>query len=144
MILGRLEVNSRDHAGLTVLLRAAASTDLQAHDFLQALLEHPALDLYVQDPESGWNALHRALYHGNILIARLLLDKERSYLLNHAPTPTSKVGQLIKTKDHEGNSPFDLYSSTIALRSLTVAHSPPGLGDSSGSDESDDDDEQDR
>jgi hypothetical protein len=27
------------------------------------------------------------------------------------------VGQLIKTKDKEGNSPFDLYNSTIAARS---------------------------
>jgi inhibitor of Bruton tyrosine kinase len=116
--LGKAEVNSRDYIGLTVLLRAAASTSENAILFLQALLEHPAVDLYAQDPESGWNALHRALYSGNISIARLLLEKERRDLTETFGTSISRVGQLIKTKDHEGNSPFDLYNSTIATRDL--------------------------
>ncbi|KAF5644297.1 myosin [Fusarium tjaetaba] len=116
--LGRTEVNSRDHAGLTVLLRAASSTDPNAHQFVQALVEHPAIDLYVQDPESGWNALHRSLYAGNVSIARLLLEKERVDLTSHNLNAVNKVGLLIKTKDHEGNSPFDVYNSTIAARSL--------------------------
>ncbi|KAF7559076.1 hypothetical protein G7046_g5071 [Stylonectria norvegica] len=116
--LGRAEVNSRDHAGLTVLLRAASSTEPNARDFVQALLQHAAIDLYVQDLESGWNALHRSLYVGNVSIARLLLEKERVDLTSHNLSSVSKVGLLIKTKDHEGNSPFDLYNSTIALRSL--------------------------
>lgn len=30
----------------------------------------------------------------------------------------SRVGRLIKTKDHEGNSPFDLYHSTIGERDI--------------------------
>ncbi|KAL6875192.1 hypothetical protein J3F83DRAFT_549870 [Trichoderma novae-zelandiae] len=116
--LSKAEVNSRDHAGLTLLLRASSSTDPNALAFVQALLDHPQIDLYVQDPESGWNALHRSLYAGNASIARALLAKERGDLVNHAPGAVSKVGQLIKTKDHEGNSPFDLYNSTIAARSL--------------------------
>ncbi|KAH7199941.1 hypothetical protein DER44DRAFT_671107 [Fusarium oxysporum] len=116
--LGRTEVNSRDHAGLTVLLRAASSTDPNAHEFVRALIEHPAIDLYVQDPESGWNALHRSLYAGNVSIARLLLEKERVDLTSHNLNAVNKVGLLIKTKDHEGNSPFDVYNSTIAARSL--------------------------
>ncbi|CEI60663.1 hypothetical protein FVEN_g2669 [Fusarium venenatum] len=116
--LGRTEVNSRDHAGLTVLLRAASSTDPNAHEFVRALIEHPAIDLYVQDPESGWNALHRSLYAGNISIARLLLEQERVDLTSHNLNAVNKVGLLIKTKDHEGNSPFDVYNSTIAARSL--------------------------
>lgn len=116
--LGRAEVNSRDHAGLTVLLRAASSTDPNTHDFVQALIDHPAIDIYAQDPESGWNALHRSLYTGNISIARMLLEKERGDLTSHTLSSVSKVGQLIKTKDHEGNSPFDVYNSTIATRSL--------------------------
>ncbi len=116
---GKSEVNSRDHAGLTVLLRAASSTSDNALAFVEALLEHPAIDIYVQDPESGWNALHRALYAGNISIARLLLEKERKDLTGHSRgVSVSNVGQLIKTKDHEGNSPFDLYNSTIAERLL--------------------------
>ena len=116
--LGRNEVNSRDHAGLTILLRAASSTDSNAHEFVRALVEHPAIDLYAQDPESGWNALHRSLYAGNVSIARLLLEQERVDLTSHNLNAVNKVGLLIKTKDHEGNSPFDVYNSTIAARSL--------------------------
>ncbi|KAH7185748.1 uncharacterized protein B0J16DRAFT_342520 [Fusarium flagelliforme] len=116
--LGRNEVNSRDHAGLTILLRAASSTDPNAHEFVRALVEHPAIDLYAQDPESGWNALHRSLYAGNVSIARLLLEQERVDLTSHNLNAVNKVGLLIKTKDHEGNSPFDVYNSTIAARSL--------------------------
>ncbi|OLN95979.1 BTB/POZ domain-containing protein 1 [Colletotrichum chlorophyti] len=127
--LGKAEVNGRDHVGLTLLLRAASSSDPNAILFIQALLEHPALDLYVQDPESGWNALHRALYSGNIAIARLLLERERKTLTEQTlGSSVAKVGQLIKTKDREGNSPFDLYNSTIAVRNL---------GDSGDPDESD-------
>ncbi|OHW96023.1 BTB/POZ domain-containing protein [Colletotrichum incanum] len=127
--LGKAEINSRDHAGLTVLLRAASSTDSAAILFVQALLDHPAIDLYVQDPESGWNALHRALYNGNVAVARLLLERERRILTEQTlGSSVAKAGQLIKTKDREGNSPFDLYNSTIAVRNL---------GNSGESDDSD-------
>ncbi|TWU75961.1 hypothetical protein ED733_006704 [Metarhizium rileyi] len=122
-ILNRNEINSRDHAGLTILLRAASSTHPSARVFVQALLEHPSIDLYAQDAESGWNALHRSLYAGNISVARMLLAKERADLTSHANLSSIiKVGQLIKTKDHEGNSPFDVYNSTIAIRSLKQEH----------------------
>lgn len=115
--LGKSEVNARDHMGLTVLLRAASSTADNAVEFVEALLDHPALDLYIQDWENGWNCLHRALYVGNISIARLLLDKERRNLSGETiGASASKVGHLIKTKDHEGNSPFDLFNSTIGER----------------------------
>ncbi|KAK1999452.1 BTB/POZ domain-containing protein [Colletotrichum falcatum] len=127
--LGKAEINSRDHAGLTVLLRAASSSDPAAILFVQALLDHPAIDLYIQDPESGWNALHRALYNGNVSVARLLLERERRILTEQTlGSSVAKAGQLIKTKDREGNSPFDLYNSTIAVRNLA---------DSGGSDASD-------
>lgn len=116
---GRAEVNSRDYVGLTILLRAASSTSENAVAFVEILLDHPAIDIYLQDPESGWNALHRALYVGNISIARLLLEKERRDLAGLTlGGPVAKVGRLIKTKDHEGNSPFDLYNSTIGERDL--------------------------
>lgn len=117
---GRPEVNSRDHAGLTILLRAASATSESAIAFVQALLEHPAIDLHVQDPESGWNALHRALYAGNISIARLLLDKERDLTGQIGGASVAKAGRLIRTKDHEGFSPFDLYNSTIGQRDLQL------------------------
>jgi alpha-tubulin suppressor-like RCC1 family protein len=139
--LGKAEVNSRDHAGLTLLLRAASSTASTAVSFVEALLAHPAVDLHAQDPESGWNALHRALYAGNISIARLLLEKERSFLTEQAHSSVvAKVGHLIKTKDHEGYSPFDLYNSTIALRDLKQSMDPDGSDDTSESGASDNDD----
>ncbi len=119
--LGKSDMNSRDHVGLTLLLRAASSTSHTAKFFVQALLDHPAIDMYIQDAESGWNALHRALYNGNISIARLLLEKERRDLTESLGNAVAKVGQLIKTKDHEGNSPFDVYNATIALRSLKTS-----------------------
>ncbi|KAI0593237.1 BTB/POZ domain-containing protein [Biscogniauxia sp. FL1348] len=134
--LGKSEINSRDHMGLTILLRAAASTSSNAIAFVEALLDHPSIDIYAEDLESGWNALHRALYSGNISIARLLLEKERRDLTeSFGGTAISKVGQLIKTKDHEGNSPFDVYNATIALRSLKVSE------DSTNSDQGSDIDE---
>ncbi|KAL2162246.1 hypothetical protein VTH06DRAFT_7159 [Thermothelomyces fergusii] len=132
--LGRNEVNSRDHAGLTILLRAASSTAETAIAFVEALLAHPAIDIYVQDPESGWNALHRALYAGNVSIARLLLERERSDLTGHSAS-LHRVGQLIKTKDHEGFSPFDLYHSTIGERSLKDLVDSAKLDNGSDSDE---------
>ncbi len=131
----KTEINSRDYCGLTLLLRAASSTSPDAVTFVQALLDHPAIDLYVQDPESGWNALHRALYNGNISVARLLLAKERKDLTESFGPSTTKIGHLIKTKDHEGNSPFDLYNATIALRSLKTAEERPHPEDESETDE---------
>ncbi len=130
---GRSEINSRDHAGLTILLRAASSTSENAIAFVQALLNHPAIDIYVQDPESGWNALHRALYAGNISIARLLLEKEQRDLTDRSlGAAVNRVGQLFKTKDHEGNSPFDLYNSAIGKRVVDI------VSDAESSEESDD------
>ncbi|CAI4215732.1 unnamed protein product [Parascedosporium putredinis] len=118
--IGRSEINSRDYAGLTLLLRAASSTAPDAIYFVEALLDHPAIDIYARDHESGWNALHRALYVGNISIARLLLQAEQRILTETlSGSVNSRVGELIKTKDREGNSPFDLYNSTIATRDAT-------------------------
>ncbi|KAI6083226.1 hypothetical protein F4821DRAFT_245205 [Hypoxylon rubiginosum] len=135
--LGKGEVNSRDYSGLTILLRAASSTAPNAITFVEALLDHPAIDIYIQDYESGWNALHRALYNGNISIARLLLLKERSDLIGILGGSTmTRVGQLIKTKDHEGNSPFDVYNATIALRTLKVSEDYAG-SEEDGSDSDD-------
>ncbi|KAI1662366.1 hypothetical protein F4813DRAFT_106449 [Daldinia decipiens] len=135
--LGKGDINSRDYSGLTILLRAVSSTSSNAITFVEALLDHPAIDIYVQDYESGWNALHRALYNGNISIARLLLDKERKDLTSSlGGVTTTRVGQLIKTKDHEGNSPFDVYNASIALRTLKVSEERASLeDDGSDSDE---------
>ncbi|ESZ92510.1 hypothetical protein SBOR_7102 [Sclerotinia borealis F-4128] len=115
--LGRVESNSRDHAGLTVLHRAASSTSPNAINFAAALIEHPSIDLYIQDTENGWTALHRALYFGNVTIARAIIERDSKDRAagNTGSRPDSSV---IKVKDREGNTPFDVYNATIAERSL--------------------------
>lgn len=115
----KADVNIRDHMGLTLLLRACASSKPSAMLFVKCLLACPHIDMYAQDAESGWNALHRALYHGNVSIARLLLETERRDLSElSVGIPGARIGRLIKTKDKEGNSPFDLYNRTIGYRIL--------------------------
>ncbi|RAL67155.1 hypothetical protein DID88_007933 [Monilinia fructigena] len=115
--LSRMELNGKDHAGLTVLHRAASSTSTNAILFATALIEHPSIDLYIQDTESGWTALHRALYFGNITIARAIIERDSKDRAagNTGARPDSSV---IKVKDREGNTPFDVYNATIARRSL--------------------------
>jgi alpha-tubulin suppressor-like RCC1 family protein len=118
-VLSRAEINSRDHAGLTVLHRAASSTSENAIGFALALIEHPSIDLYIQDTESGWTALHRALYFGNVTIARAIIDRERRDPNGPGGSTASRAGSsVIKVKDREGNSPFDVYNATIARRTL--------------------------
>jgi len=125
--LGRAEVNSRDHAGLTLLHRAVSSPSENAISFALALLEHPAIDLYIQDTENGWTALHRALYFGNITMARAIIEKD-------IRDPSSQGSSVIKVKDHEGNSPFDVYNATIARRNLQIGAEKAGSDDDSHED----------
>ncbi|KAL0087569.1 ankyrin repeat-containing domain protein [Phycomyces blakesleeanus] len=42
----------------------------------QCLIECPMVNINLQDLESGWTALHRALYLGRIEIALLLVQRE--------------------------------------------------------------------
>ena len=119
-VLTRTEVNSRDHAGLTVLHRAASSTSENAIGFALALVDHPSVDLYIQDTESGWTALHRALYFGNVTIARAIIERDRRDPNGPGGNTTSRAGaSVIKVKDREGNSPFDVYNATIVRRTLS-------------------------
>ena len=112
----RADLNSKDSHGLTLLHYMASSDAESASAFALELLRAPMLDLYVQDQENGWTSLHRALYFGNISIARALMarDIEDSVTTNAA----THAGGLIKIKDKEGNSPFDVYSMTIGSRTL--------------------------
>ena len=115
--LSRAQVNARDRTGLTILLHIASSTKSSAVDFARALLAHPGVDIYSRDAEHGWNALHLALYTGNISIARLLLEKEQRYITDGSlGASAGRVCRLIKTKDNDGNSPFDLYNGMMDQR----------------------------
>ncbi|KAL1847008.1 hypothetical protein Plec18167_003014 [Paecilomyces lecythidis] len=118
--LSREQVNARDRYGRTILHLVSSSWKPSAFEFAEALLEIPFIDIYAQDHESGWTALHRALYAGNAAIAQALLARD----LRDA-TDFSTVGNvhypsggLIKIKDREGYSPFDVYGSTIVSRNI--------------------------
>ena len=117
--LTRGDINSKDSHGVTVLHKISSSVADLASVYALALLDIPLLDLYIQDLESGWTALHRALYHGNITIARALMDRDSQDAISYGKTAGYRVaGGLIKIKDREGNSPFDVYGASITNRIL--------------------------
>ena len=129
--LSRGDVNWRDSHGVTLLHQIASSNSKDASDFAIALLQLSFLDLYVQDEESGWTALHRALYFGNITIARALMDRDIEDSIEHSSMGMSHAaGGLIKIKDREGNSPFDVYGASITSRNIRQDASVPFLAGS--------------
>lgn len=88
-------------------------------EYAQALVEHPLVDLYLQDAENGWTALHRAFYFGNVTIARAILERDASDALGRGTGGVVHgAGGLITIKDREGLGPLDLYSATIKDRTL--------------------------
>ncbi|PSK41841.1 hypothetical protein B9Z65_9227 [Elsinoe australis] len=129
--LTRADINWRDSNGLTILHHAASSTSANAIAFAQALLDHPLVDLYPQDLESGWTALHRAFYFGNIAIARAILERDAQNAFGRALSgKTHHVLGLIKVKDREGYGPLDLYAATIQDRTLHPENTTRGRSDS--------------
>ena len=136
--LSRADINARDSAGCTLLHLVASSNSKNAFQFAVALLELPTLDLYIQDFESGWTALHRALYFGNVAIAQALMDRDIRDAVGHSRLrSTHHAGALIKIKDREGNSPFDVYGASITARLFRNRATIPLLSDSSAEDEED-------
>ena len=134
--LSRADLNWRDAKGITLLHLIASSTNETASEFALALLEHPLLDLYIQDEESGWTALHRALYFGNTTIARALMDRDIHDAMEHStPGAAHTAGGLIKIKDREGNSPFDVYGASITNRIIRQAPNTALLGGQPDDDE---------
>ncbi|RJE21496.1 hypothetical protein PHISCL_06158 [Aspergillus sclerotialis] len=118
--LTRAELNARDQLGRTLLHHVASSKKSTAIDFAVALLEVPFIDIYAQDSESGWTALHRALYAGNATIAQALMarDLREATEFSKFGNPNHPSGGLIKIKDREGYSPFDVYGATITARDI--------------------------
>lgn len=117
--LTRADVNWRDSHGMTLLHHAVSSTNESSTLFAQALIDHPLTDLYVQDTENGWTALHRAFYFGNITIARAILERDTSDALGQGRGGiVHNAGGLIKVKDREGHGPLDLFAATIRDRTL--------------------------
>ncbi|KAI9702786.1 MAG: hypothetical protein M1836_008000 [Candelina mexicana] len=119
LTLTRADVNSRDDNGNTILHYAASSTLKSEIPLALALVDHPLIDLYIQDLESGWTVLHRALYSGNITIARTIIERNvRDTLGISTGVASHNVEGIIKVKDREGNSPFDLFAATTTARLL--------------------------
>lgn len=135
LVFYRTDINCRDLNGCTLLHHVASSTGEEAHLFATALLNVPLLDLYAQDTESGWTALHRALYFGNIAIAQSLIERDLQDIVGYATTGGNHGATgLIKIKDREGNSPFDVYCASVASRQLVHNIPTPLLPRSSDDD----------
>ncbi|PPJ53299.1 hypothetical protein CBER1_00951 [Cercospora berteroae] len=113
VVLSKADINGRDNQGMTLLHHIASCTTENAVAFATALIDHPLIDLYVQDLENGWTALHRAFYFGNVTIARLILERDSGNIF-----ASKQVNQLLKVKDREGLGPLDLYAATIKDRTL--------------------------
>ena len=129
IVLSRVDINWQDSHGVTLLHQIASSTSANASEFALALLQLPILDLYIQDFESGWTALHRALYFGNIKIARALMERDIQDAMEYSNGAAAHTaGGLIKIKDREGYSPFDVYGASIANRILTRTPNVLSLG----------------
>ncbi|KAK3050592.1 hypothetical protein LTR09_008232 [Extremus antarcticus] len=134
--LSKSDVNARDNTGQTLLHHIASWTASEAIGFASALIEHPSVDLYLQDYENGWTALHRAFYFGNVTIARIILERDASNGFGRTSGQTHQTVGLIKVKDKEGLGPLDLYAATIKDRTLR----PDAAGRArSGSEDSDED-----
>ncbi|KZS93259.1 RCC1/BLIP-II protein [Sistotremastrum niveocremeum HHB9708] len=93
-----VDVNARDSFGRTVLHLACSSVDAGALEYVRMLLAHPGINVNIQDMESHWSALHRAMYVGNLPACILLLQRDDID---------------ISLKDYEGYTAFDLYNSTV-------------------------------
>ncbi|KIW04304.1 uncharacterized protein PV09_04598 [Verruconis gallopava] len=123
LTLTRADVNYRDPMGRTLLHLAASSKSQNAYEFASALLGHPLTDIYVQDAENAWTALHRAFYAGNLAIAHNIILRDRQDALGHGSGQIHQLaGGLIKIKDMEGNGPFDLFEMTLQGKMTNTIH----------------------
>ncbi|KAF8521208.1 hypothetical protein BU17DRAFT_88097 [Hysterangium stoloniferum] len=111
-IANAADVNTRDSLGRTVLHVACSVTEPYALSYVRLLLAHPGINVNVQDVESRWTALHRALYVGNVSACQLLL---RRFDID------------TQLRDNEGLTAFDLYNLTVeGTRPLKSGSISPG------------------
>lgn len=99
VMITRQALRELDSMGRHVLHLACSDPD--GLPFVDALLSHPLMDPTIPDLESGWTAMHRALYYGNISAVRAILLRN-----------PSNWG-FVKLKDHAGDSPFEVFESSI-------------------------------
>lgn len=99
----KLDVNAVDYFGRTVLHLASTEGKLQ---YVEALLSSHSVDVAKPDRESGWTALHRALYAGQVTIARAIIARKNAR--------GSSMRELLEVSDLESNTAFDVYNSTVS------------------------------
>lgn len=112
-------VNGRDSHGRTILHCICSSTDPTALDYLHAVLAHPYVDVNLRDLESGWTALHRALWFGNLSAAMMLM---------------ARTDLKLELRDNEGYTAFDLYNSTVEGTTPPLIVHGAGLATAKGRD----------
>lgn len=133
--LTRADINRRDSKGLAILHYAASSPSPNARAFALALTAHPSIDLYIQDFENGWTALHRAFYFGNITIALAIMERDAQLHTEQTCGGSHwHISSLIKVKDKEGHGPLDLYAASINARPLRFRDNVERAGGDSLSD----------
>lgn len=72
------------------------------------------LSVTLQDGESGWSSLHRALHFGHLAVASLLLQSGASITVEDSKSRTpidllsGPVLQTVKDGDNSGMSWFDM------------------------------------
>lgn len=93
--LTKSQINQRDIFGRTLLHLAASVGDFQ---LVEQILDHAHSDPSLADYESGYTALHRAFYSGNISCAQILLQT------------VNDRSQLFHLVDRDKLSPLDLLS----------------------------------
>ncbi|ANB13647.1 hypothetical protein AWJ20_1946 [Sugiyamaella lignohabitans] len=93
--LNKSQVNQRDIYGRTLLHLAASAGPTR---IVNALLDNHHIDTTLLDYESGWTALHRSLYAGNISAAQLIMTHSQD---------------SIRAKDRNNESPFEVMNATF-------------------------------
>ena len=119
-----VDVNERDDYGRTALHICATNDCLES---LRVLLCHPQVKIDYQDYESGWTPLHRAVYFKHYRIALTLIkagaklgdeyctDYKSSIIPRKDPYRSVRNwSKWTPNIDHEGNSPLDLLSCSLA------------------------------
>ncbi|KAG0370346.1 hypothetical protein BGZ54_006813 [Gamsiella multidivaricata] len=91
------DVNRKDEDGMTPLHYAVASNNLE---LVRTLLRRPKIDVNEKDLESGWTALHKALYLGHLRIALELIQHK-------------DINMTIEDKDR--NTAVDLCQATLPV-----------------------------
>ncbi|CAI9740066.1 inhibitor of Bruton tyrosine kinase-like [Octopus vulgaris] len=77
-------------------------------DVVQWLLDEKHVDVNAVDRESGWTALHKALFYGHLAVARLLIQHEAS----------------LEIQDREGLRPFNLQREDELTKKLKFPGAP--------------------